>query len=404
MDEIMLNRIAVLCQAETGTFRCLARKVSCDESLVVALYLRAGRSCAGSRKAFLVAVKNRHLSPIRRAVSVLLALFFAAFPACNGGRHRVLEINYVSAPQATLRDQVSFAYNRVGTVKNGDRVEVLDHEKHFARVRTATGLEGWIEQRYLVSQQTYEALEKLTQENLGDPVQAPAILRNDTNLHLTPGRETEHLYQLSSGAKVSVLKRETAEKAGIVAPVNPVRISGKLGKAPAGPVLEDWLLVRDSENRVGWVLARMVDLDIPLDVAQYAEGQRFVAFFVLNKVHDEGKEGPDKEVPQYLCAITEPHDGLPYDYDQIRVFTWNTRKHRFETAYREHGLKGVLPIAVTSENFDKEGTLPVFILRVKDDSGNVIERKYKLNTPIVRRVLAPGEQKEAPKTTKKHRP
>jgi len=32
---------------------------------------------------------------------------------------------------------------------------------------------------------------------------------------------------------------------------------------------------------------------------------------------------------------------------------------------------------VTSENFDKEGTLPVFILRVKDDSGNVSERKIQ---------------------------
>jgi hypothetical protein len=45
----------------------------------------------------------------------------------------------------------------------------------------------------------------------------------------------------------------------------------------------------------------------------------------------------------------------------------------------------------------------VFILRVKDDSGNVSERKYKLNTPIVRRVLAPGEQKAAPKPATKHR-
>jgi hypothetical protein len=29
---------------------------------------------------------------------------------------------------------------------------------------------------------------------------------------------------------------------------------------------------------------------------------------------------------------------------------------------------------------------------VQDDSGNLAERKYKLNTPIVRRVLAPGEE------------
>jgi hypothetical protein len=58
-------------------------------------------------------------------------------------------------------------------------------------------------------------------------------------------------------------------------------------------------------------------------------------------------------------------------------------------------LNGVLPVTVTSESFDKDGTLPVFILRVKDDSGTIGERKYKLNTPMVRRVLAPGEQKQA---------
>jgi SH3-like domain-containing protein len=314
-------------------------------------------------------------------------------------------VNYVSAPQATLRDQVATIYNRVGTVKNGERVEVLEHEKRFSRVRTATGLEGWIEQRFLVDQQTYDALQKLTQTNLNDPVQAPGVLRNETNLHITPGRETEHLYQLATGAKVSVLKRATADKQPGAATA-PSKLAGKTssGKASTGPALEDWWLVRDAENRVGWVLARMVDLDVPLDVAQYAEGQRFVAFFALNQVQDAGKDGTGKNVAQYLCVLSEPHDGLPYDYDQIRVFTWNVRKHRYETAYREHGLNGVLPVTVASENFDKEGTLPIFILRVKDDSGNISERKYKLNTPIVRRVLAPGEQKETPRAAaKQHR-
>jgi SH3-like domain-containing protein len=310
----------------------------------------------------------------------------------------VLEVNYVSAVQATLRDQVATIYNRVGTVKNGERVDVLEREKRFSRVRTAGGVEGWIEQRYLVDQRTYDGLQKLTQENLNDPLQAPGVLRSDTNLHLTPGRETEHLYQLSAGAKVSALKRATAEKQPGTAAA-----STKPGGKASGQVLEDWWLVRDAQNRVGWVLARMVDIDAPLDIAQYAEGQRIVAFFVLDQVRDAAKDGTDKNVPQYLCAITEPHDGSPYDYDQIRVFTWNIKKHRYETAYREHGLAGVLPVSVTSENFDKEGTLPVFVLRVKDDSGNISERKYKLNTPIVRRVLAPGEQKEAPKASTKHR-
>ena len=279
----------------------------------------------------------------------VLALAMVTLAACRN-RHRVLEVAYVSAPQATLRDQVAAVYNRVGTVKNGERVEIVDREKRFARVRTSSGIEGWVEQRYLVDQKTFDGLQKLTQENLNAPVQAPGILRNETNLHITPGRETEHLYQLVSGAKVSILKRGVAEKqTGATPAARPVATTPG-GKAPAGPVLEDWWLVRDDKGRVGWVLSRMVDVDVPLEVAQYAEGQRFVAFFGLNQVQDG-----DKKVSQYLCVLTEPRDGSPYDYDQIRVFTWNVRKHRYETAYREHGLDGVLPVTVTQETFDKEG-------------------------------------------------
>jgi SH3-like domain-containing protein len=321
----------------------------------------------------------------RVPAALSLSVFFL-LASCSRGRHHVLEVAYVSAPQAALRDQLATMYNRVGNVQNGERVEIVDREKRFARVRTASGIEGWIEQRYLVDQKTYDGLQKLTQENAKQPVQAPGVLRNDTNLHITPGRDSEHLYQLASGAKVSILQRATAEKAGTTAPAAKL-VSGKLTAKPAnGPVLEDWWLVRDDHGRVGWVLARMVDVDVPLDIAQYAEGQRFVAFFPLDEVSDG-----DKKVSEYLCVLTEAHDGAPYDFDQVRVFTWNVRKHRYETAYREHGLDGVLPVTVTKESFDKEGMLPVFILRVKDDAENVTQRKYKLNTPMVRRVLAPGE-------------
>ena len=328
----------------------------------------------------------------RLANRLALALVLAAvigMGACNRRGHRVLEVAYVSAPQASLRDQVAAAFNRVGTVKNGERVEVLEHEKRFSRVRTASGLEGWIEQRYPVDQATFDSVQKLTQDNLNDPVQARGVLRNDTNLHITPGRESEHLYQLIAGAKISILKRATAEKQLPAAPLAAAK-PGTKTKAATGPVLEDFWLVRDAQDRVGWVLARMVDVDVPLEIAQYAEGQRFVAFFVLNEVQDSDK-GVEKKVAQYLCVLSEPHDGLPNDYDQVRVYTWNVKKHRYETAYRERKVAGVLPVTVTTEDFGKEGTLPVFLLRVKDDVGNISERKYKLNTPIVRRVLAPGE-------------
>jgi SH3-like domain-containing protein len=325
----------------------------------------------------------------------------ALLSACNRPGGRALEVAYVSAVQAVLRDHVAAVYEKTGVVKNGDRVEVLDHDRRFVKVRTANGTIGWVEQRFLVGQEIYDQIQKLTADNQNDPVQAQGVTRNDTNLHVEPGRDTEHLYQISSGEKLSLLKRGTADKPGTFMP--PPR-SAKSGNNPPNekkqpapptpvPVIEDWWLVRDSHNRVGWVLSRMIDLDVPLDVAQYAEGQRIVAFFMLDQVQDG-----DKKVAQYLTVLTEPKDGLPFDFNQIRVFTWNVRKHRYETAYRER-IEGVLPVTVSQENFDKEGMLPVFTIRVQNEDGKVSERKYKLNTPIVRRVLAPGEEpvRTAPK-------
>ncbi len=328
-----------------------------------------------------------------------LALMMAgtlSLGGCDRGRGRVLEVDYVSAPQVPLRDQVAAVYKKTGAVKNGDRVEVLERQKRFVRVRAADGTEGWIEQRHLVTQQVYAAFEKLSQQNQDDPVQARGTTRNDTNIHVEPGRESEHLYLLPAGEKVAILTRATAEKQ-LAAPTG--ALPGTTGERlkPVTPLMEDWWLVRDTQGHVGWVLARMVDTDIPLEIAQYAEGQRFIALFVLDEMLDG-----DKKVPQYLALLSESKESLPYDYDQVRVFTWNVRRHRYETAYRERHLEGVLPATVGREDFAKDGNLPVFILRIKDDNGTVVERKYKLNTPIVRRVLAPGEQKEV-LTRKRHR-
>jgi hypothetical protein len=294
---------------------------------------------------------------------------------CGRRGKRVLEVDYVSAPQVVLRDQLSQVFNKVGTAKNGDRVDVLDREKRFAKVRTSTGLEGWVEQRYLVSEEVYQGFQKLARQEKASPIAGVAVTRNDTNLHVEAGRDTEHLYQLSQGAKVSVLKRGTVEK----------NLTGVAAKTTAGAAaaksMEDWWLVRDAQDHVGWVLGRMIDLDVPLEVAQYAEGQRIVACFELNQVTDG-----DKKVPQYLMLLSEPKDGMPFDYNQARVFTWNVRRHRYETAYRERKLNGVLPVTISHEDFGKEGDLPTFVLRVQDATGNATDRKYKMNTPILRRI------------------
>jgi SH3-like domain-containing protein len=323
-------------------------------------------------------------------------LLLTALCACRRGP-TVKEIAYISAPQAFLRDQVATVYSKTGTVKNGEQVQILGRDRRFARVRTAGGAEGWVEQRFLATKQTYDAFQKLDAQEQNDPVQSTGTTRNQTNIHLEPGRDTDHLYQLDQAAKVSILKRATIEKFLPGASARPT--ADKTGDPKsAPPPREDWWLIRDQQGHTGWILARMVDVDIPLEIAQYAEGQRIVASFVLNQVADG-----EKNISQYLVLLTENKDGMPFDYNQIRVFTRNVRRHRYETAYRERNLDGVLPVTVSQETFEKEGLLPVFVLRVKNESGNTLDRKYKLDTPLVKRVYAPGEEPERRQVSRRRR-
>jgi len=340
---------------------------------------------------------------------------------------------YVSAPETSLRDRVATMYNKVGTVHNGERVDVLERARRFVRVRTDKGAEGWIEQRSLVSQEVFDGFQKLAADTRTQAVQGHGATRAELNMHLTPARDGEHLYQLKEGEKVEILKRATTDKNApkpppppkpgappklqtqakdqkaattppqTPAPTNPSPATTTAAKPapapdkakdvePPKPVMEDWYLVRNSAGQAGWVLMRMVDLDVPLDVAQYAEGQRIVGYFVLNTVQ-ETIDGQPKQEPQYLVLLNQPKDGLPYDFNQVRVFTRNRNRHRYETAYRERELEGYLPAKTGHAIFEKEGDLPTFTIRKMKD-GQIVDVTYKMNGPIVRRVPTAEELAE----------
>ena len=311
----------------------------------------------------------------RAPVAALLLALLAA--GCSDEKSKSFPAGYVTAPKVVLRDRLADVYNKVATVENGERVEVLETYKRMVRVRTARGEIGWMEQRYLADENVFQAFQKLAAEHRRTPVAARALTRAILNMRARPGRDGERLYQMPEGEKLELLKRSSADKP-VPAGTLPADTDDN---EPAPKPLEDWWLVRNSHGQVGWVLGRMIDVDVPLDVAQYAEGQRIVASFVLNEVEDR-----ERKVPQYLMLLSEPKDGLPDDYNQVRVFTWNPARSRYETAYREKKLAGRLPVIVGQEDFGKEGKLPVFTLRVADAQGSAAEIKYKLNGVMVRRV------------------
>jgi hypothetical protein len=322
-----------------------------------------------------------------------------AFVGCrrSGGKQ---EYSYVTAPEVVLRDRVAAVYTKTGVVHNSERVVVLERmsNRRFVRVRSSRGEEGWVQERYLTDQQTFDQFQRLMERFKGAPAQAVGETRAQTNLHISPGRKTEHLYQLNEKEKVEMLERQTADKNALPAVQQKAETKESESESPTGeeptspkpgavPILEDWWLVRDSQQRVGWVLGRLLYVDVPGEVGEYAEGHRVVAFYVLDQVQDE-----NKSVPEYLVLLSENKDGQPYDYDQVRVFTWNLRRHRYETAYRGTGLSGFLPVTLGQEKFDKGGTLRTFTLRLSEQNGTIREQKYKFDPPIVRQVLAPGEQ------------
>jgi SH3-like domain-containing protein len=344
---------------------------------------------------------------LRRRVlcfSLLLTIvvLLSVLSGCGGGNSEKSEYVYVAVPEASLRDRVSTIYNKTGLVHNGERLVVLEHmqNRRFVRVRTPRGEEGWIQERYLADQQTFDQFSRLAEEFRSAPAQGTATTSDQVKVHVEPGRNAGYLYLLGEKERVDLLERRAVPRNGAVTPAKENKdkdtdSDDDKDKSGQPVIMEDWWLIRDSQKRVGWVYGRTLYLDVPDEIAQYAEGQRIVGAFKLDEVQDE-----DKKVPEYLVLLTEPKDGMPYDFNQVRVFTWNQRKHRYETAYRERNLNGFLPVSLGQQDFGKEGNLRTFTLHLKDDDGKDRQQVYKFNPPIVRKYFAAGEE-PPPKAKKK---
>lgn len=331
------------------------------------------------------------------------------------------QIVYVLAKETYLRDRVAAVSNRVAMVQNGDRLELLDRDRRFLRVRTGKGQVGWIEEHAVVNPEVVDGFDRLRKTQQHDPVVATGVLRDDGYLHLKPGRDTDRYYLLPEADKLQLLLRasvpkavgpqasgstssiasvyaasgkKAAEKAhaarekaaaeraeknapalafhppppppppeGLESP-EPGEVATNAAPPPAmtppPPAMEDWWMVRDSQGRVGWMMARRIDVDVPDQIAQYAEGQKMVAAYLLRKVYDPDSSFADKQAPEYVTVLNPYQDGLPYDFNQVRVFTWNTRKHRYETAFRQRNLQGYLPVVVASQAGENGAADPTF--------------------------------------------
>jgi len=361
-------------------------------------------------------------------LSVLCVAVLALGSGCERFHRHQQETVYVSARQIFLRDRVAAVSNRVAEVVNGQPLEVLEHGRRFLKVRTKKNEIGWIEARAVIDDKTYAAFIQLAALHQKDPVVATATLRDDLYLHVLPGRETEHFYLLAANAKVqllarasisktpapefALLSRPTAPKPGQKTAPAAKNSSAAKGEqksdspasrqTPAGaktvsstpiapppvqpPVMEDWWLVRDSEGHTGWLLSSRMDVEVPDEIGTYAEGQRYVGAYVLNKVFDPESSAPNHEAPQYVTVLGAPKSGLPFDFDQVRVFTWSLRHHRYETAFRLHPIQGYLPVLVTLQS-GPNGKVPVFSFQIANSNSLTTDPATGITRPVSPRTI-----------------
>ncbi|WP_255462308.1 SH3 domain-containing protein [Granulicella sp. WH15] len=388
--------------------------------------------------------KHGFAAGARLYLTLLVGLLTLGQAGCSRFRAAPQEqFVYVTAKQTFLRDRVAAVSNRTATVSNGDKLKVLEHGRRFVKVRTEKGEIGWIDEKVVVNGDVLASFDTLKDQHKGDSVVASAVVRDEVYLHLSPGRDTERFYRLAEGDKLSLLKRATIVKANS-ATTNAARarraipqaVGTSAAKSPAAPavpeasapvkpdagdqpapppvVMEDWWLVRDGQGHTGWLYARMMDVDAPDTIVRYAEGQRIVGAYVLTTLHDPdaGTTGSGLDVPVYVTVLSPYKAGLPYDFDQVRVFTWNMKKHRYETGFRQRNIEGYLPVTITNavDPNAKPGTpaaqpAPTFSYKalaadappvVPDPvtgamvPGKTVTQTFRLEGSQLRRILPPG--------------
>jgi hypothetical protein len=307
-------------------------------------------------------------------------------------------VAYAGPATLSLHADVETKAPVVAIAHHGDKLEIMARRRRlWYKVRTKTGVEGWALDRDLLDTAQMQRLEKLADEAKGLPSQGIASTFASVNVHAEPNRVATSFIQLQAKEEFETLqhrvepraalprrellppapKKEVPKKAGkqekgsaVPPPSAPsapeppadwLELSKSAGEpapeAPPGkPVLnDDWTLIRTKSGQTGWVLTNAIYLEIPDEVAQYAEGHRITSYFSIGKTLDAGEQ---KDI--WLWTTSEAL-GEDHDFDSYRVFTWSLRHHRYETGYIQRRERGYFPVIAKPGEFSvclekKDGT------------------------------------------------
>jgi uncharacterized protein YgiM (DUF1202 family) len=364
-----------------------------------------------------------------------LVCLAALLAGCRSGPKGAPEIGeaFVGPATVQLRSDTTPKSGVVATVKRGERLEILQQKRKVLLVRTASGAEGWTDERQLLATSDMAALKELSARCAKMAGQGQATTYADLRVHTQPSYRAPGFLVLKANEKFEVLAHAVLPRTDVartplvtppkkikterIAPPKNTKLAPPVPPRPPGPPAnwlelskpaappkeapseevragapepsDRWSLIRTTDGESGWVLTRLITMTIPDEVAQYAEGHRIVSYFALGEVAD----GDQKKTTWLWTTVGSGNPA--YDFDSFRVFVWSLRRHRYETAHVELRLRGHLPVLVrpvevsnTGKNKTDtpQGVYPGFSVCTETQDGARLRREFAMYGEKVRQA------------------
>src|SRR6267143_4406708 len=247
-------------------------------------------------------------------------------------KHEYLGDAYISERSVTLWSSVAQVREPIDTLHYGDRVDVMSRRNDSVKVRTVSGVVGWVDSRLLLEPALWQRSVKLLNSAKPMPIQARGRTKVQTNLRVEPGRTAPRLYQFGRGVPIEVVARAVA----------------------------DWVQGDEHEN------AREND----------AQEKKKEDWFLVR--------GLATRPPGEVSARTSESNTTTQPGDQtIPIAGWVVA--RYETAFIENNLCGQMPIRL------EKGPKGEPEFRFRQIEGAREERVYRLTQTVVRRIREPGD-------------
>jgi len=299
-----------------------------------------------------------------------------------------LDDGIILSADVPVRNSTAVLAIELTKLSRGEEVEVLERKgTEWVRVRTRSGIKGWVEARHVMSKRAFEQARALEQEVASIERQALGQLVGSAAIRLTPGRASEEnvLFYAPAGTPVDILRRERTRRwSSEVLPRRYRPSARRGGTTEPAPATDLWYCVRLPESflvRVGWVYAPLVELKVP-DRLRHLQGEyAFVAWYELASVEDP-EIGTSSHYLTFDTHRTAPVEGT--DFERARLWVWDLERHRYKIG-RWEIAHGVLPIA-----HRREATQHRFRLRLYEPkTGALTEVEYLVDVsdPVNPRLL-----------------